>query len=125
MLVNMSGGKKVENIINEIVAPTLLWTNSNPTTIPTNLNLQFNDDWDAYFVECRYTTLSNGANTFINYIPSDGNGYTRLVAFETKSPSSGRNDIRNILGVSRNSINVQADRQGCIPTRIWGVKYTL
>ena len=128
MLVNMSGGKKVENIINEIVEPVLLWTNPHPTRTFGEQTLNVNTDgYDGLILEALYGTYNPDllGQTFINNL-------TNNFGVLSVTPGAGKIPNTRTFTVSSNAIIFDngrsvsgSDTKHCIPTRIWGVKYTL
>ena len=134
MLVNMSGGKKVENIINEIVEPVLLWTNPDPTS-----NFQYQTvnvdgtDYDGYIVEIRNHISDN--STAACFVPKSTQ--RRLIAAYNNSASViyGWREILSATDttvgfafggyINSNIYSMVEDTKYGVPTRIWGVKFTL
>lgn len=126
MLVNMSGGKKVENIINEIVEPVLLWTNPNPrnTFSPQTINVN-GAEYSSYLIEVRFS--DSDGNTGVSLIPIGGKGACITPNSNFVAPYASR----AVLSTNANSIQFGAgmaystDNTKGIPTRVWGVKYTV
>lgn len=131
MLVNMSGGKVEE--ITEIVEPDLLWTNPNPTSAFTAQTVSLPTGYSAYLVE--YKNAYGGSLFGIAYLPFNATvsvagsnelydgwpfGFGRLITSCTDGSIAFAIGFR---WLARNSVE-QNNNYG-IPTRIWGVKYTL
>ena len=141
MLVNMSGGKKVENIINEIIEPVLLWTNSSPTSIfnPQTVNVS-GDEYEAYLVEVcgdvqnstkRYgvslVEKSSGGQV-VGSMGDYGGGTYDLTSFSNRYVTVSGNSIVFSTGYNASvkpSFSVTSHARYAVPTRIWGVKFTL
>lgn len=126
MLVNMSGGKKVENIINEIVAPDLLWTNASPTSaFSGNISCE---KYDGYLFECRYSDTSEGTKrpAYISASDLATDQYIFVDSSWLTSPTARTvryADGNLVFGIGR--VNSATSNNYCIPLRIWGVKFTL
>lgn len=107
--------------------PELLWTNASPTSVPTSLALQFSGTWDAYFVESRFSTLSNGGNLFVSYLVVSKGTSQGVVSFSEAKPATNKCGVRLIDAITNSSITFKASQylSDTIPTRIWGVKFTL
>lgn len=113
------------------VAPKLLWTNASPTSAFGAQTVNVASGYDAYLIECR-AGVYNEASSVV-YIPTGSAnavvasmykgsygpfGYSRYVTV------SNTGSIAFTTGRSlRDDTNTYAD--ACVPTRIWGVKFTL
>lgn len=127
MLVNMTGGKKVTVVEN--VEPVLLWTNTNPTATFNPQTVSFDgSEYGGYIIEIKYYATTNYFQQF--YMPNNG----------VKNQLCLTNDVSSIYAniakrfVIPNSANVvfesglngsNVDQKYGVPTRIWGVKFTL
>lgn len=141
MLVNMSGGKKVENIINEIVEPVLLWTNSSPTSIfnPQTVNVS-GDEYEAYLVEVcgdvQNSTKRYGVSLIkkasggqvVSSMNDYGSGTYDITSFANRYVTVSGNSITFSNGYNaqvKTSFSQSSHARYAVPTRIWGVKFTL
>lgn len=141
MLINMSGGKKVENIINEIVEPVLLWTNPSPKSEFAAQTVSLASGYDAYLVECKNSPTVDGilTTTFLPFFTGTGAADYRAVfsyywagsrryneGRVVTSAQDGRITFGNSFDGGGGGSSASGDsRNRCIPTRIWGVKFTL
>lgn len=135
MLVNMSGGKNVENIINEIVEPVLLWTNPRPTSDFAGQTINFNDSYNGYIVEISGASYvsSSGYQFAKVYVPANATNFCCCGVSRDISSNSYTAGARYVT-TTNSSINFPAggiapngggNTQLGIPRRVWGVKYTL
>lgn len=121
--------------VNVQSAPVLLWTNASPTSGFAAQTVTLGGDWDGFIVEIKYDTAisieeyGRGLGLFM----ANGNEYGAACVL---SVASNRNGVqaRKVTNVTRNSIvfgvgyRANANDTGAtyaIPTRIWGVKFTL
>lgn len=133
MLVNMSGGKKVENIINEIVEPDLLWTNPSPTSVFNPQTVSVASGYDGYLIEILDYISHTPKSYSIGYV-AVGSGAKGIGApsYNSSSPAGGAmwrkiNSANNGSIVFDRGVNESGYMyNGCgVPQRIWGVKFTL
>ena len=128
MLVNMTGGKKVENIINEIVEPVLLWTNPSPNYAFNPQTITVETGYSAYLVEFNeYINPSTNAGgaTFTCYLPFSTTSVVLCNANGARTITSAANgSIAFGAGHTTDRIYSNNNWYG-VPYRIWGVKYTL
>lgn len=116
--------------VNVQSAPVLLWTNANPTSSfpPQTVGLNGGDS-DAYIVESRGST-ANGSTSkaFVNI----GDFGACVAAFTNAAAEASPN--RKITNTTKTGISFGNGYPGAsmnsndifaIPTRIWGVKFTL
>lgn len=114
-----------------VMEPVLLWTNPSPTSAFKSQTLTFAGEWSAFLVEVKYTNSSKKTPS-VAYLdvatPPDviagGSGPADYIAVS-----------RQIIAVTTNSIEFgssyasaaynQPVTTHCVPTRIWGVKFTL
>lgn len=122
------GQKKTGSAVTE---PVLLWTNESPTSAFKAQTLTFAGEWSAFLVEAKPTNSSSKAPnvTYLDVatppaVIAVGGGPTDYLAWS-----------RQIVAVTMNSIQfgssyasgayAQPGGYYCVPTRIWGVKFTL
>lgn len=128
MLVNMSGGKVEE--ITEVVEPVLLWTNARPTSEFAAQTVSLPSGYSGYIVELRVST-SNAGVPNRTFVPNNG-GALCAVSFYAES-TGNVGSLRNAIGkesaiefsYGRTTNSVNQNNSQAIPTRIWGVQYTL
>lgn len=115
-------------------APVPLWTNASPTSFFSGQTVTLGGDYDGFIIEAKYS--ASAANTVTHYknIVFAGTVGGVIAASKGTSINSGTVTLRPITEVTRNSISFGDGRnegasyaapQLCIPTRIWGVKFTL
>lgn len=136
MLVNMIGGKVKENT--EVVKPVLLWTNPNPTVAFDTNVLSLPTGYTGYLVEAVNTTTRT-SNPIVTYIPFfEGNenegaqsigtyafNGSRRYAYGRVVTSAGEGFIAfGITFEGAGAVGGGLDTWA-IPTRIWGVNFTL
>lgn len=115
-------------------APVLLWTNGSPTSNFNAQTLSINGaEYDGYIVEIRWNNAVNGYGCA--YIPFSTTPCA-VVAHRNASSGSVLDEcaIREVKSASKSNIVFGNGLNGAsrvelagagIPTRIWGVKFTL
>lgn len=113
--------------------PVLLWTNASPTSGFAAQTLSLPAGYDAYLVEVRYSY--GVSRTTINYLPLSAS--TQYIMAENFADRYNYVNIRNVTSVKSGSISFGDARpvstssasstysDYAVPTRIWGVKFTL
>lgn len=98
--------------------PELLWTNASPTSVFAEQTVNVATGYSAYIVELRaYTT---DATTMTWYVPFGG--------YSNKCLVKGNDMFRYITDAGDGYVTFGGSTSGGytgIPTRIWGVKFTL
>ena len=123
--------------VNVQSAPVLLWTNASPTSAFGVQRVSLNTGYDGYIIEARFNT--SRSKTGFAYIPktvdltgavsvhdADASPYStaaQSVFRHMTVASSGIDFMTGWCGTTSNALNFGATY--CIPTRIWGVKFTL
>lgn len=110
--------------------PVLLWTNASPTSNFGEQTLTFDGDYDGFIIEAKPTT---SVQKYYNNIIFAGTEGGVIASTTGASIYVSTVTLRPITAVTRNSISFGTGRlegsnngtQHCIPTRIWGVKFTL
>lgn len=119
---------KEYSFANVNVAPVLLWTNASPTSAFTPQTLTFDESgFSGYLVEIRYSTSVD--TRWVGFIPIGttmgvdkgvygyaGTSYVSRYCGQGTGNSITINEGK--IGTSRNDVYA-------VPTRIWGVKFTL
>lgn len=118
------------NVPDTVDEPVLLWTNSSPTSNFTAKTVSLPSGYSAYLVEIRYSTDTN--ITSIGYVPLSSN--TQFIA-TASGDANWYGCVRKIISASSGSIKFGdgydtdgtygTASQRAVPTRIWGVKFTL
>ena len=113
------------------VAPVLLWTNASPSSQFSAQTVSFNaNNYDALLLEARFSI--SDVRFAVRYVPFGLQ--ERMMATQTTDPSYGTNGQynRGVYNVSKTGIRFTEGASGTnptnaafIPTRIWGVKFTL
>lgn len=112
--------------ISKEIAPTLLWSNDNPTESFAPQVITFDGEYSAFLVEMRSTT--SDATTAVIYLPV---GLWNSDTFATRKSGNGQG-WRLVNSVSAGSINfgngIRTSSSGsssnnsyAIPVNIWGV----
>ena len=111
--------------------PALLWTNPSPTKAFAAQTLTFSGEWSAFLVEAKYTN-SSSITPCITYL--DPVAPVAVIAGGS-GPTGYSAASRQIVAVTTSSIQFGSSyRSGAyaeptgeflVPTRIWGVKFTL
>lgn len=119
------------------VVPVLLWTNASPTSsfAPQTVSIA-GSQYEAYLVEIRSST--SNTKTGVGLIEKTGGVESNQnVAVYSASDWTGEHVLRDITATADNSIDFGSAQHGPggntptvdyaygIPTRIWGVKFTL
>lgn len=118
-------------------APVLLWTNASPTSSFNAQNISLNTDYDGYIIEARFNT--SRSKTGFAYIPRTVNLTGAISVHDMGAASAStaaQSTFRHMtitsggiefmtgwIGTTSNALNYGAGYS--IPTRIWGVKFTL
>lgn len=113
-------------IISKEIAPTLLWSNDNPSASFAPQVISFDSNYSAFLVEIRSTT--SDATTAVIYLPI---GLSSQDIFATRKSGSGQGwrlvnsvnagsiDFGN--GIRTSSSGSSANNSYAIPVNIWGV----
>ena len=113
--------------VNVQSAPVLLWTNASPTSAFAAQTVSFNgDSYDAYFIEVRYSYTTS--TTHLNFANVGATAHLLVTNNTTTKPAvASRNATPTANSVSFASAyyNGAAQTVNAIPTRIWGVKFTI
>lgn len=114
------------------VAPVLLWTNASPTSAFAAQTVSLPSGYDAYLVEVRYYIYND--KTGVGYLRMSDK-YQVLSAHNNTNPDGGGASRRLVNTVTSSGIAFGNGYDGmsestvnntvAIPTRIWGVKFTL
>lgn len=110
-------------------APELLWTNPNPTLAQANFSVTLPTGYSAYLVEFRNYTYAD-AGTGILYVPFGTSGWASGFIWYTYNDTGYARKITSVtdgeivFGYSQNGSSGTGSQRG-IPTRIWGVKWTI
>lgn len=120
----------LENILDDVnnisTAPVLLWTNPSPTSAFAEQTVSVNSGYAAYLIELRYITTkeTNLTKSFINVGES-------LFCFATESRSYPASSFHRLVTANDGAVvfgksySAGVNNATAIPTRIWGVKFTL
>lgn len=110
------------------VAPVLLWTNASPTSSFSPQTITFTEGgFASYLVEIRY---SGSADTrWVGVIPlgttvSTSNGVYGYAGASFVARYCG-NATENSIQFAEGKVGSSVNSSYAIPTRIWGVKFTL
>lgn len=109
-------------------APVLLWTNASPTIGFAKQDISVNGSgYSAYIIECKFSTVGAVYSKGLINIGSDGSvasgagenaaSNTRAVTATSATKITFGDGYSRTNGLSSNTV--------AIPTRIWGVKFTL
>jgi hypothetical protein len=105
------------------VAPKLLWTNASPTSAFGDQTVALNgSDYEAYLVGARWdTTTETSQITLVRKSSSN-----QLLSVTTGEPNFAIRFIKSATdsGMTFSYYNGSGTSK-CIPTHIWGVKFTL
>ena len=112
--------------ISKEIAPTLLWSNANPSASFAPQVLTFDGEYSGFLVEVRSTT--SDATTAVIYLPV-GQGYVDTFATRksgngqgwrlVNSVNAGSIDFGN--GIRTSSSGSSTNNSYAIPVNIWGV----
>lgn len=112
--------------VNVQSAPVLLWTNASPTSAFAAQTVNVNgSEYIYYLIEVRFST--SDATTGVALIPVETSAMTVASVYSGVAPAA----TRGILSTTSSSITFGNGAYGstannyAIPTRIWGVKFTL
>jgi hypothetical protein len=113
-------------IANVNVAPVLLWTNASPTSAFAAQSVLVNaEDYDGFLIEVQFITTRSDVKV-VYLVPVGGSFY--MSAFNSNTFA-----LRPLTATSAESLSFGGATLGTattnnsyvIPTRIWGVKFTL
>ena len=121
--------KYASAMVNVMSAPELIWENASPSDVGhSNFTYYFSGDWDAYFVENEGTIISSDSERHIDFITgaggNSGGPNKELLAYRDGDIT----DQRAVYEMTRNSLTFRSYYgfgSSGVPTRIWGVKFTL
>ena len=121
--------KYASAMVNVMSAPELIWENASPSDVgESNFTYYFSGDWDAYFVENEASIYFSDSERHIDFITgangNSGGPNKELIAYRDGDIT----DQRAVYEMTRNSLTFRSYHglsASCVPTRIWGVKFTL
>lgn len=122
--------KYASAMVNVMSAPELIWENASPSGVgESNFTYYFSGDWDAYLVENEgHIIFSDDSERHIDFITgaggNSGGPNKELIAYRDGYIT----DQRAVYEMTRNSLTFRSYRglsSSGVPTRIWGVKFTL
>ena len=109
-------------VYNPPEAPVLLWTNASPTSSFVAQTVSFDGEYGGYLVEVRASAGKN--NTSIGFVAISSPTYVIANGGGRAITNATSNSI--VFGTGGYEDNFKAAYNGHgIPTRIWGVKFTL
>ena len=127
--------------VNVKSAPVLLWTNASPTSDFAAQTVRLAGGYDAYLVECKTSKIVDGilTTTFLPFFTgTSAENYRAVVSYRwygARRYTKGRvvrsaQDGQITFGIGFEGGGGASSGTGdyaseCIPTRIWGVKFTL
>lgn len=122
------GQKKTGTAVTE---PVLLWTNESPTSEFKAQTLTFAGEWSAFLVEVKYTNSSTKTPS-VAYLDvatppnviAGGSGPSDYIAVSRQIVAVTANSVKFGSSYASAAYN-QPEGYYCVPTRIWGVKFTL
>ena len=119
--------------VDVVSAPVLLWTNASPTSDFVAQTISVDGaDYDGYLVEIHWSR-ADGAHKGVAYVPI-GTAKATVAAHNNESGTLNTAAFRAVESATKNSISFGIGASGpgrlennyyAIPTRIWGVKFTL
>ena len=107
------------------IKPVLLWTNASPSSSFAAQTVSVDSGYDGYIIEGKYSNTADG-HLCKSYIPVGSS--THMCGSTSNLPVlSGRvvTATGSSVAFSTGYYNAQPNTSYCIPTRIWGVKFTL
>lgn len=107
------------------IAPVLLWTNASPTSAFAAQTVNVASGYDGYLVELKYDNSSN--NYYTTTFMAVGSGRKFYAIAMSNYSWYGRHITPNNgnLVFEQEYGNHTNDNSYAVPTRIWGVKFTL
>lgn len=111
--------------VNVQSAPVLLWTNASPTSAFADQTVTVGSGYDGYLLELKTSTTVAKYTTILLGTSGTGNELYGIIVNAAKSHSRYITPTSSGVIFSGGLEGTTSNNKVCIPTRIWGVKFTL